>query len=147
MHVRKLFLLLSLMLVFLPGTQVRAQEHYTRGPVWRVIYIHVKPAKFDAVMTDLREHFKVIAEEEKRQGLILDYKVFLNPVSNEPNDWNIALAIQYKNWAALDSVAEKIDAITLKHYGSKEARQAAAEKRVELGQVIANRLAREVTLK
>jgi hypothetical protein len=79
-----------------------AQEHYTEGPVWRVSLVRVKPNKMDEYLASLRQATKPLLDEEKRNGTILDYKVFLKETTNSPQDWDIALAIEYKNHAALD---------------------------------------------
>ena len=129
------------------GMQAIAQEHFTPGPVWRVTLIDIKPGKFDEFMTDLRQNFKPINEEYKKQGIIMNYVVRLKSTTDGPSDWDVAIAVQYKNFAALDDLGAKTDPITLKHYGSREARQAAATKRTEWGTTVASHLMREVTLK
>ncbi len=144
---RKLFVLGFAFSVYLLGVQAIAQEHYTEGPISRVILLKIKPGKFDAFMQDLRDHVKPIWEEEKRQGVIMDYKVYLNSTTDTPGDWNVALALQYKNYAALDGLAAKASDITLKHYGSREAQQGALSRRIENAEVVASRLMREITLK
>ena len=48
------------------------------GPVWRVTLVRVKPAQMDAYLTSLRQATKPLLEEEKRTGVIVDYKIFLN---------------------------------------------------------------------
>ena len=52
-----------------------AQEHYTEGPIWRVQLIRVKPNQMDAYLSSLRQSSKPLIEEEKRQGVIKDYKI------------------------------------------------------------------------
>lgn len=144
----KKFSLLTLVCCFcLLGTESLAQEHYTNGPISRVILLKVKPGKMNDLMMDLRRNLKPIFEEEKRQGLITDYKIYLNTSTATPEDWDVGIIIQYKNYAALDDLAAKADPITLKHYGSKEARQAAADRRPERATVVSSRLVREVTLR
>jgi len=71
----KLILLLATLLA-LPFAAL-AQEHYTEGPLWRVQLIRVKPNKMDAYLASLRESTKPLLEEQKKQGSIVDYKVFL----------------------------------------------------------------------
>ena len=124
-----------------------SQEHYTDGPIWRVTYLDVKPGKMNDALKDLREHNNKLWAEAKQQGLILDYKVFLNATSNSPDDWDIATAVLYKNWGALDGLPAKTEALTLKHYGTAEARQQAGAKRVDLWTTTTSALAREIVLK
>ncbi len=137
----------TLLLLFCFAATTQAQENTTPGPVWRVTMYKVKPGKMNDVLMDLRRNFRVVNEEFKRQGLILDYRVYTNSTTDGPGDWDFAIALSYKNWAALDDLGPKADAITLKHYGSREKRQEAADARNQLREVVASRLMREQTLR
>jgi len=130
-------------------TSVAAAQspNYNSGPVWRVTYYSIKPGQGDAFWKDIRDHFKPIYDELKKAGMISDYKFFTNPVSDHPNDWDVALATLYPNWAAIDDLDAKAATIVSKHYGSREAAIDAGKKRTELREVIASHLAREVILK
>jgi hypothetical protein len=140
---------IPVLLVCLLGfaAQASAQEHYTEGPVWRVNYLSTKPGKFNDAQKDIREHFSKVYADAKAQGLVLDYKVFLNATSTGPTDWNIATAVLYKGYSALDGLAGKLDPITLKHYGSAEARTQAGAKRADLWTTVSSALAREIQMK
>ena len=59
----------------------------------------------------------------KKENLILDYKVFLNTTKHDPQDWDIAIGVQYKNFGALDGLTAKNEAIRDKILGSKQAAQ------------------------
>ena len=124
-----------------------AQEHYTEGPVWRVNYLAVKPGKFNDTLKDLRANFNKTGAQAKAQGLILDYKVYLNATSTNPDDWDIATATLYKGYSALDGLTGKMDPITLKHYGSAETRTQAGTKRIDLWTTVSSVLVRENVLK
>lgn len=142
-------ILVTLALVCLLGlpAMAYAQEHYAEGPVWRVNYLAVKPGKFNDSLKDIRENFSKVNAAAKQQGLILDYKVYLNATSNNPDDWDIATATLYKGYAALDGLAGKMDPITLKHYNTAEARTQAGARRTELWTTVTSALAREITMK
>src|SRR4029077_5927619 len=86
--------------LFIPA--LFAQENYSEGPVWRVSLVRVKPTHLDEYLTSLRQVSKPFIDEEKRQGLIVDYKIFLKETKNNPQDWDLCLAVEYKNHAALD---------------------------------------------
>ncbi len=129
------------------GAATAQSPNYNSGPVWRVVYYSIKPGQGDAFWKDIRDHFRPIYDEFKKAGLISDYKFFTNPVSDHPNDWDVALAILYPNWAALDELDAKGATIATKHYGSREAMIEAGKRRTELREVVANHLAREVMLK
>lgn len=122
----------------------------TAGNVWRITYFDVKPGKTTDYMNFLRTHTKPILDEQKKQGLIVDYKFFSQPSSDGPNDWDAALVVIYRNYAdAIDSNPQrgaKFDAISIRHYGSVEARTRAGDTQNELRTVMASKLAREQIL-
>jgi len=124
-----------------------AQEHYTEGPVWRVQLIRVKPTQMDAYLTSLRQSTKPFIEEEKKQGLIMDYKVFLKETKNNPEDWDICVAIEYKNYAAMDGLTAKGEMLRDKILGGKAQGQQLNEKRAEIREIISSELLQEVFLK
>lgn len=142
---KKIYGLAIFVLLVAPG--LVAQEHYTPGPVWRVELIRVKPTKMDAYLTSLRQATKPLIEEEKKQGLITDYKVFFKETKNSPEDWDICVAIQYKNWAAMDGAAAKMEGVRDKVLGGKLQMQELGEKRVEIREIISSELLQEIFLK
>ncbi|SRR6266571_4167185 len=130
------------------GTDLQAQNpNYNVGPVWRVTYVHINPGQGEAFWNDIRQNLRPVWDEQKRQGLITDYKLYTNPVTNQPDDWNVAIAALYPNWAALDQFAAKGETIGIKHYGTREAMLEAGRKRSEISKILSSHLAREVTLK
>jgi hypothetical protein len=142
---KRLMGLVFFLLLLAPG--LFAQEHYTEGPIWRVQLIRVKPTQMDAYLTSLRQSTKPLIEEQKRQGSIMDYKVFLKQTKANPEDWDICVAIEYKNYAALDGLAAKGEAVRDKILGGKAQGQQLAEKRVEIREIIASDLLQEIFLK
>jgi hypothetical protein len=124
-----------------------AQEHYTDGPVWRVTYLNVKPGKMSDSLKDIRENFAKVMAAAKAQGTIQDYKVYLNPTSSGPDDWDIATGILYKSWSQMDGLTAAMEAITLKFYGTADARTKAGDRRLELWTVVSSNLAREITMR
>jgi hypothetical protein len=145
---RALWLCFVMFLLLLIVPAVVAQNpNYNNGPVWRVIYVDVKPGMGDAFWSDIKQNFRPIYDEFKKQGWVVDYKFYTNPVMEHPNDWSVAIAIEYKSWATLDEMGEKAAGITVKHYGSREAMMDAAKKRNDFAPTLSSKLAREVILK
>jgi len=135
------------LLLFLLAPALFAQEHYTEGPVWRVSLIRVKPNQMDAYLTSLRQSSKPILDEEKRNGTIVDYKFFLKETRSNPEDWDICLAVEYKNHAALDGLTAKGEAMRDKILGGKQQGQQLGEKRTEMREIITSDLLQEILLK
>ena len=142
---KKLFGLAVLLFCLSPA--LFAQEHYTEGPVWRVTLVRVKPTRMDEYLTSLRQSSKPLLEEEKRQGVIMDYKIFLKETKNNPEDWDLCLAVEYKNHAAMDGLAAKGELVRDKILGGKQAAQQLGEKRAEIRETISSELLQEIFLK
>jgi hypothetical protein len=101
----------------------------------------------DAYLTSLRQSSKPFFDEQKRQGMIVDYKVFLKETAAGTQDWDVAVAIQYKNHAALDGLAAKGEAIRDKILGGKQPAQQIAVKREEIREIVSSELLQEIVLK
>ncbi len=145
---RRTLSLTLLAAIFLMASATLAQNpNYDPGPVWRVTYYSVKPGEGDAFWKDWRENIKPLYEEFKKAGYITEYKAFVNPTIDHPHDWDVAVALLYPNYAALDQLDNKGATIAVKHYGSREAALESAKKRAEMREVVASHLAREVMVK
>jgi hypothetical protein len=142
---KKLYGFVVFLLLLAPA--LFAQEHYTEGPIWRVTLIRVKPTQMDAYLTMLRQSTKAVYEESKKQGSIVDYKVFLKETKNSPEDWDICIAVEYKNHGALDGLAAKGEMLRDKVLGGKAPAQQLNEKRAEIREIISSELLQEVFLK
>src|SRR5271170_6745873 len=133
---KKLLGLFAFVLLLTPI--LAAQESYTEGPLWRLSTVRVKPGHLDDYLANLRQTSKPLLEEEKRQGIILDYKFFLKEDKSDPQDWDVA--IEYKNYAALDGFEAKLEAAQDKIQGSQQAVHQISEKRGEIRELISRQL-------
>jgi len=124
-----------------------AQDQYTEGGVTRVTLVQILPGHFNAFMEDLKTNIKPIWEAEKKAGLIESYGVFLNTTKANPDDWDIGFALSYKNFAALDGLAQKVLDLRMSHYGDKSKEQQVIDKRVQNARTVASILTRDITLK
>jgi hypothetical protein len=119
---------------------------YTEGSVWQITMVHVKPGMSDDYLKGLAKNLKTALEEEKKQGLVLSYKILMGDASTA-SDYNILNMVEYKNMAALDNLREKSDPIAAKVLGNEDARREAAVKRGELREIVGSKTMREITLK
>jgi hypothetical protein len=133
--------------VWAPGGPPEDQN--SEGPVWDLQFIRTRPNQKDAYLSSLKQNAKPIWDEEKRQGLILDYKVFNNLTQHDPQDWDIELAIQFRNFAALDGFEAKEMQIAGKQAGSEPAAatRALGEKHVEMREIVSTKLIQEIVFK
>jgi hypothetical protein len=138
-------------LSLLLGGVALAQEHWTEGPVWEVSFYRTTPGHFDDYLKYLRQNILPQTEESKKQGLVLDQKIFVKDPTG-PEDWDIAIATLSKNMAALDFNAEvdkKSKAISEKHYktGDQDKQREMAKPRLDWRTYLGTQLVREVNLK
>ena len=126
---------------------VQAQEHYTLGPISRIILVNIKPGQGSEFWNDLRQRVRPLYDEYKRQGLIQNYSLGLKTTADGPEDWDVAIVLTFKNWAALDAFATKGDSVSRSYYGSYEKRSEAGAKRSEYGVINSSFLVRDLTLR
>ena len=119
---------------------------YTEGPVWQLTMVKTKYGMGDDYLKGLAKTFKGTLEEAKKQNLILDYKILIGDSAN-PQDFNILLMTASPNMAALDNAREKFDPIARKIEGSPDQQRATATKRLEIREILGDKLMREITLK
>lgn len=118
----------------------------TPGTVSRVTLLRVNPGHGDMFWQDIRQHSLPVWEEQKKRGLITDYSVSTKTTTENPEDWNVAIVVSYKNWGTLDSFGARNDSVTRAHYGSAEARSAAATARMGHAVVVSSFLIRNQTI-
>lgn len=129
-----------------------AQEQYTEGPVWACSAYRTKQGHFDDYMKYLRANYLVTTAESKKQGLILDSKVFTKPLG-DPQDWDVLICTLFPSYGkALDYDADtdaKNKAIAAARYKTsdqdKQREQTAV--RFEYRDFVGTTYSREVTLR
>lgn len=145
MHTRLPIAALGLMLCAAPAF-AQQSPNTTPGTVTRVVLIRIKPGHADPFWADVRQHAKPVLDEEKRQGILVNYTVGTKSTLDNPDDWSVVLTQTYPNWAALDNLTSRIDPISLAHYGSAANRTAAATARTEHSTIVASFLVRDQTV-
>jgi hypothetical protein len=141
------FALAAICLSLMSLASAVAQDQYTEGGVTRVTLVQILPGHFNAFMDDLKNNIKPIWEAQKKAGLIESYGIFLNTTKANPDDWDIGFSLGYKNFAALDGLAQKVLDLRMKQYGDKSKEQQVIDKRVQNARVVISVLTREITLK
>jgi len=119
---------------------------YTEGAVWDVTMVKTKPGMSDDYLKALARIFKATNDEQKRQGIITDYKILIGNSATQ-QDYDILLMVEYPNMAALDSLRDKTDPIDAKMVGGEDQQRQLAIKRLEIREIMGDKLMREITLK
>lgn len=148
---RKFFLTVAVVCLASGGVSL-AQEHWTEGPVWNVSFYRTAPGRFDDYMKYLRSNYLVTTAESKKQGLILDSKVFVKTPS-DANDWDVAVATLYPSYGkALDfnqADDAKSKAIASQHFKTpdQDKQREMTSQRFEMRRALGSMYTREVTLR
>ncbi len=65
---------------------------------------------FERYMEYLNGQYKQSLEAEKAAGIVLAYTIHTSP-PRTPQDHDLILSVTYRNWAALDGLADRADAV------------------------------------
>ena len=119
---------------------------YIEGTVWTLTMIKTKTGLDDDYFRQISGTVKPIYDEEKKQKVILDYKILMGDSHNR-DEGNIIIMVQYANMAALDGLRDKMDPLIEKVMGNEDQRRATAVKRLDIREILGTRTMREITLK
>ena len=130
----------------LPGTALADGRDYSDGAVINVASIRTVDGHFDEYMHWLATSYKRQQEAAKKAGLITSYRVIVVEARG-PNDPDILLVTEYKNWAALDNLGGKFDKVSAEVEGSVEAAAKSEADRAKIRTVLGSRTQQEAILK
>ena len=119
---------------------------YSDGPVINVASIRTVDGHFDDYMHWLATSYKKQQEAAKKAGLISSYRVIVVEARG-PNDPDVLLVTEYKNWAALDNLGGKFDKVSAELEGSTEAAAKSQADRAKIRTVLGSRTQQEAILK
>jgi len=71
----------------------------------------------------------------------------LKETKANPEDWDICVAVQLKNHAAMDGLDAKLEGVRDKILGGKQQAHQLAEKREEIRETVSSEVMEEITLK
>ncbi len=118
---------------------------FRNGTVWNVALIAMKPGMETAYLNYVAGDWKREQEALKKDGQIISYKV-LTTEAHGSGDWNIMLMTEYKNMATMEANEVKADNLAQKVSGNDEKQMQGYRDRLQIREVLENRLAREIVL-
>ena len=119
---------------------------FNDGPVVNVASIRTVDGHFDDYMRYLATTYKQEQEAAKKAGLILSYRVMVIE-ARTPQDPDILLITEYKDWAALGQLGGKTDAINAQIEGSVEKSNQGVADRNKIRTILGARTMQEALLK
>ncbi len=133
------------LLLLAVGVYAQVSRPYRNGSVWDVAFIRMKPGMETAYLNYVATDWKREQEESKKAGLILSYKVLTTEPHNT-GDFNMMLMTEYKDLASMEANEDKSDALSQRVIGNDDKQRQGYRERLEIREVMGNRLAREMVL-
>ena len=119
---------------------------YKDGPVINVASVRTVDGHFDDYMHWLTTTWKRQEEAAKKAGLINNYEVLVVEPRG-PQDPDIYLVVEYKNWAALDGLGGKLDSISTQIEGSVDKANESEASRAKIRTLIGSQTMQRADLK
>jgi hypothetical protein len=138
-------LLVTLVLTVSVVVLAQVNRPYRNGTVWTIGFIRMKPGMETAYLNYVAGEWKRDQEALKKDGQIISYKV-LQTEAHGSNDWNLMLMTEYKNMATREANEAREDALYQRTIGNDEKQRQGYRERLEIREVLADRLAREIVL-
>jgi hypothetical protein len=144
---KRIFIIALCMVLLTLSVVVVAQiaRPYRNGSVWNVGFIRIKPGMDAAYLNYIATDWKKQQDASKKAGLILSYKV-LTTEAHGSGDFNIMLMTEYKDLATMEANEDKAENLAQQVIGNDEAQMEGYRKRLEIREVLQDRLAREIIL-
>jgi hypothetical protein len=135
-----------LALTTLTTTAYADGRDWNDGPVINVASIRTAEGHFDDYMHWLATTYKKQQEAAKKAGIITAWRVIVIEARG-PNEPDVLLVTEFKNWAALDHLGSKLDAVSVEVEGSVEKAAQADAERNKIRTVLGSRTQQEAILK
>jgi hypothetical protein len=144
---RNIFVCFLVVVLLAVSAVVYAQvsRPYRNGSVWNIAFIRIKPGMNTAYLNYIATDWKRSQEASKKEGLILSYKV-LTTEAHGSGDFNIMLMTEYKDLATMEANEAKADALAQQVVGNDAKQMQGYKERLEIREVLQDRLAREIVL-
>ncbi len=123
----------------------QVKRPFKNGTVWSIGFIRMKPGMETAYLNYIAGAWKREQEALKKDGLIISYKV-VQTEAHGSTDWNLMLMTEYKDLATYEKNLEKADALLQTVIGNDEKQRQGYRERLEIREVLAERLGREIVL-
>ena len=137
--------LIALVLTLSVVVFAQVTRPYHNGTVWNIQFIRIKPGMDTAYLNYIASDWKREQEALKKDGQILSYKV-LTSEPHSPQDFNIMLMSEYKDMATMEANQQKADNLAQRVVGDDEKQRQGYRERLEIREILGNRLAREIVL-
>ena len=148
MKLKKRIVVASIAAALLVGglsAYAQVKRPYRPGSVWTMAFIRMKPGMDTAYLNYIATTWKAEQEAMKKEGLILSWKV-LTTEGHGTQDFNIILMTEFKDLGTMEANEVKADTLAQKISGDDQKQMQGYKDRLEIREIIGDRLAREIVL-
>lgn len=147
MKLKRIFIgtLVALVLTLSVVVVAQVNRPYRNATVWNIGFIRMKPGMETAYLNYVAGDWKREQDALKKDGQIISYKI-LQTEAHGSSDWNLLLLTEYKDLATYEKNLEKADALLQKVIGNDEKQMQGYRDRLEIREVLGERIAREIAL-
>jgi len=143
---RSIALAMCGLLALISAVASAQDKPYTEGSVWFISMVKVKPGMMDVYLRDVLPIRKKMNEEATKQKLLVSSHVFTGSAMGL-DDFDIMFMDEYKNWAALDGITAKYDAIMNKLVGPEDKQVQLMTKRTDVREILGDKVMQELIIK
>jgi len=140
--IRAFAVMAAALLLALPPAYAE-DKPYTEGHVWTVTMVKVKYGMRDTYLNEVLPLRKKIEEESKKEGLLLSSHTLVGDPANR-DDFDVMYLQELKNWAVLDGLSAKMDAIEEKIIGPTDKQTQIVVKRAEVREILGEKMMQEL---
>jgi len=137
--------LIALVLTLSVVVVAQVNRPFRNGTVWSIGFIRMKPGMETAYLNYIAGDWKREQEALKKDGQIVSYKI-LQTEAHGSTDFNLMLLTEYKDLATYEKNLEKADALLQTVVGNDDKQRQGYRERLEIREVLADRIAREIVL-
>lgn len=137
--------LIALVLTLSVVVLAQVNRPFRDGTVWSIGFIRMKPGMETAYLNYVAGDWKREQEALKKDGQIISYKI-LQTEAHGSTDWNLMLLTEYKDLATYEKSLERADTLMQTVIGDDNKQRQGYRDRLEIREVMADRLAREIVL-
>lgn len=137
--------LFVLMLTMSVVASAQVKRPYSNGTVWNIGFIVMKPGMDTAYLSYIATDWKKEQDALKKDGQILSYMV-VQTEGHTGTDWNLMLMTEYKDMATMEANEAKADNLLQKVIGDDAKQMQGYRDRLQIREVVGNRLARQIIL-
>lgn len=113
------FLLPILAIVLLVPAAQAQDSPYDEGHIYGITFIRTGPNTTDEYLEQLSTVWVAMMEKAEQKGLIVDYMILAGQAANQ-EDFDLMLVTVFENWAAFDTLDDKMAALEAEMFSDEE---------------------------